>query len=232
MKRVFLDNGNSANILSLDAFTLMRLPREELKPIQSPLVGFTGDTLRPEGVISLPMMMGENPYQTTIMIAFLVVKMPPTYNVILCRPSHAILKAVTSIPHIKMKFTTLGEVGKARGNQSTTRECYFTSLKSPRKVLPIETETCEENPENRGRPAEELEEILKGGEGSGKSINIGTNLEIQIREQLVLFLKMNLDIFSWFARDTPGIDPETMVHKLSILPNSHPVRQKKRYFSR
>ncbi|GAV76168.1 hypothetical protein CFOL_v3_19643 [Cephalotus follicularis] len=166
VKGVLVDNRISVDVLSLYAFTLMGLSREELRPILSPLAGFTGDTLNPKGVIILPMTIGEDSCQATSLVPFLVVKMPPTYNVILGQPSQTTLKAVTLIPHLKMKFPILGGVCDARGDQSTAKECYFTSLKVPNKILPKETQVPEEVSEYRGRPVEELELIFLEEDGS------------------------------------------------------------------
>ncbi|GAV58486.1 hypothetical protein CFOL_v3_02019, partial [Cephalotus follicularis] len=107
IKRVMVDNKSSADVLYLDAFTLMGLSRKELREIQSPLVSFTGEKMTPKGVMSLPMTIGEDSCQATTLVAFLVIKIPPTYNVILGRHSQTALKAVTLIQHLKMKFPTL-----------------------------------------------------------------------------------------------------------------------------
>ncbi|GAV69533.1 hypothetical protein CFOL_v3_13034, partial [Cephalotus follicularis] len=109
VKRVLVNNGSSANGLTLNVFNRMNLSWSDLTIVQSPLVGFTRDILNPEGVISLPMTIGGEPCQATIFVSFLVMKMPPTYNVILGHPSQAALKDVVSIPHLKMNFPTLGE---------------------------------------------------------------------------------------------------------------------------
>ncbi|GAV65859.1 hypothetical protein CFOL_v3_09373 [Cephalotus follicularis] len=95
----------------------MNFSQSDLTAIQSPLVRFTGDTFNSEGVISLPMTLGEEPCKVTILVSFLIIKMPPTYNVILGRASQATPKAVVFIPHLKMKFPTPGGVRVARGDQ-------------------------------------------------------------------------------------------------------------------
>ena len=41
-RRVLVDNGSSANILYYPAFQQMRLGRDQLHPVNSPLVGFSG----------------------------------------------------------------------------------------------------------------------------------------------------------------------------------------------
>ncbi|KAK6153353.1 hypothetical protein DH2020_012992 [Rehmannia glutinosa] len=86
VKRVLVDNGSSADILFYDAFEKMRIGRELLKPMKTPLVGFTGEAVEPEGIITLPLTVGDRPQQTTVMIDCLVVRVPSNYSVILGRP--------------------------------------------------------------------------------------------------------------------------------------------------
>ena len=42
-RRVLIDNGSSADIIYLPAYQQMKIDNEQLKPIDIPLVGFTGD---------------------------------------------------------------------------------------------------------------------------------------------------------------------------------------------
>ncbi|XP_030939705.1 uncharacterized protein LOC115964555 [Quercus lobata] len=50
-RRVLVDNGSSANILYFSAFQQMRLGRDRLHPVNSPLVGFGGMKVQPVGTI-------------------------------------------------------------------------------------------------------------------------------------------------------------------------------------
>ena len=60
---------------------------------------------------------------------------------------------------------------------------------------------------------------------------MGTLASQQIRQALLLFLKMNQDVFAWSHDDMPGIDPSVIVHRLNVNPASSPIRQKKRVFT-
>ncbi len=46
-RRVLIDNGSSADIIYLPAFQQMKIDKEQLRPIDIPLMGFTGDKVRP-----------------------------------------------------------------------------------------------------------------------------------------------------------------------------------------
>ena len=60
-KRVLVDNGSSADILYYPAFQQMRLGRDQLHPVCSPLIGFRGMKVQPVGTITLPVVVGSYP---------------------------------------------------------------------------------------------------------------------------------------------------------------------------
>uniref|UniRef100_A0A2N9G648 Uncharacterized protein n=1 Tax=Fagus sylvatica TaxID=28930 RepID=A0A2N9G648_FAGSY len=100
-RRVLIDNGSSADIIYLPAYQQMKIDKEQLKPIDIPLVGFTGDKVKPLGVVSLIVEAGTYPKQVRTSVEFLVVDCPSAYNVI---------------------------IGELKGDQAMARECYFASL--------------------------------------------------------------------------------------------------------
>ena len=60
-RRVLVDNGSSVDILYYPAFQQMRLGRDQLRPVNSPLVGFGGMKVQPMGTISLSVVVGTYP---------------------------------------------------------------------------------------------------------------------------------------------------------------------------
>jgi hypothetical protein len=91
-------------------------------------------------------MAGVYPRKRTIVVRFLIIDRPLAYNAILGRTALNDFKAVTSTPHLSMKFPTEEGVGIERGNQRMARECYNTSLKK----LP-EAMSLGENTKNDGK---------------------------------------------------------------------------------
>ena len=57
-RRVLVDNGSLADILYYLAFQQMRLGRDQLHPVNSPLVGFGGMKVQPVGTVTLPIVVG------------------------------------------------------------------------------------------------------------------------------------------------------------------------------
>ena len=55
-RRVLVDNGSSADILYYPAFQQIRLGQGQLRPMNSPLVGFGGMKMQPVDTITLPVV--------------------------------------------------------------------------------------------------------------------------------------------------------------------------------
>ena len=94
----------------------MRLRRDQLCPVNSPLVGFGGMKVQPVGTITLPMVVEAYPQQITKEVNFLVVNCSLSYNAIIGRPTLNSWKAVTSTYHFFVKFPTNYEVGQVQGD--------------------------------------------------------------------------------------------------------------------
>ena len=111
-RRVLVDNESSADILYYPTFQQMRLGRDQLRPVNSPLVGFRGMKVQPVGTITLPVVVGAYPQQVTKNVNFLVVDCSSSYNAIIGRPTLNSWKAVTSIYHLSVKFPTEHGIGQ------------------------------------------------------------------------------------------------------------------------
>ncbi|XP_022150385.1 uncharacterized protein LOC111018561 [Momordica charantia] len=60
VRRVLVDGGASANILSLPTYLALGWTRSQLKKSPTPLVGFYGESVSPEGCIDLPVTVGQD----------------------------------------------------------------------------------------------------------------------------------------------------------------------------
>jgi len=110
----------------------MKINRDIMKPIHTPLVGFARERVQPMGVVTLPVTARTSPKQATVMAYFLIVDQPLAYNAIIGRPTLNKLRAITSTHHLKMKFLTNNGVGEVKGDKLIARKCYNISLKAPR----------------------------------------------------------------------------------------------------
>jgi hypothetical protein len=112
----------------------MGVPQEKVVPVSCQLQGFAGQKMLPLGSIDLPVTLGSYPRQKVIMVKFLIIDRVSAYNAIIGRTALNYLKAVTSTPHLSMKFPTEEGVGVVKEDQKEARSCYNLSLKdTPRQ---------------------------------------------------------------------------------------------------
>ena len=220
VKRVLVDNGASVDILFHDAFLRMGYDDSQLTPSKMPIYGFNGSECNIEGIIQLPVTIGQEPREATQMLNFLVVKAPSTYNAILGRTGLHAFKAIASTYHLKIKFPTRNGVGEEKGDQKVARSCYVAALKQDGvggQVLPIEEFDARENEKRRGKPAEDLVPINLVPGDQEKVTYVGATLSENSRKELTTFLQNNSDVFAWTAADMPRINPDFITHKLNII---------------
>jgi len=61
-----------------------------------------------------------------------------------------------------------------------------------------------------------LEDISLDDNHPDRITHISTQALPSVRRELMLFLKSNLDVFTWSHEDMSGINPSTMVHQFNI----------------
>ena len=64
---------------------------------------------------------------------------------------------------------------------------------------------------------EDLVKVIIGDDPE-KFFQVGSQLPQQEREELVEFLKRNIDVFAWNAYEAPGVDPDFICHHLNVNP--------------
>ena len=88
-----------------------------------------------------------------------------------------------------MKFLIEQGIGEIKGDQVLARECYQAILASKENhTWTIEEKTPE--------VIEKLETIELVEGNPEKTTQIGTNLNLEMKEEIVSFLKDNLDVFA------------------------------------
>ncbi|GKB61962.1 reverse transcriptase domain-containing protein [Tanacetum coccineum] len=80
--------------------------KSRLRSTQMDLVGFAGGVVKPLGKIELEVVFGDDGLFRTVMINFIVVRVPSPYNVIFGRTGVRALRAVSLTIHSMMKFPT------------------------------------------------------------------------------------------------------------------------------
>ena len=70
---------------------------------------------------------------------------------------------------------------------------------------------------------EDLEKVIVGDDPE-KFFQAGSQLPPQEKEELIEFLRNNVDVFAWSAYEVPGVDPNFICHHLNVNPS---ITQKK-----
>ena len=71
---------------------------------------------------------------------------------------------------------------------------------------------------------EDLVKIIIGDD-SKKFFQVGSQLPHQEREELVEFLKRNIDVFAWNTYEAPRVDLDFICHHLNVNPITAPKKQ-------
>ncbi|KAL0438888.1 UNVERIFIED_CONTAM: hypothetical protein Slati_2371800 [Sesamum latifolium] len=150
IERVFIDSGNSADILFGEAYDQMQLGDVPLESIDTSLYGFAGEVVHPRGMISLPLTLGTDPLRKTCLLKFLVVDILLAYNVILGRPTLNAFRAIISTYHMKIKFPVVGGRGEAQADALQACKCYVEAIKRRKKRIWRKPQ-AKKTPTNEGR---------------------------------------------------------------------------------
>ncbi|KAL2534459.1 Uncharacterized protein Adt_07810 [Abeliophyllum distichum] len=104
VKRVLVNNGSAADVMSWEVFLGLKISPSKIKPVTTPLHGFGGATVIPEGTIELLVTLGTYPASVVIMTSFLLVKAHMAYNAISGRPLLNAARAVIYTYHQVLKI--------------------------------------------------------------------------------------------------------------------------------
>jgi ribonuclease HI len=237
VRRILVDQGSSADVLYYPAFKALGRSRDELVPTDIPLVGFTGNPVYPLGTITLPVWAKS----VRLDVEFTVVDTHGPYNAILGRGWLHGMKAIASTLHQCVRF--IGANGRQEtiwGDQLASKKCFVNAVRvkdrkesrMPRQVQMIEMPESTPVLEDVGLKAEEkaIEDLVKVpiNEDGSRYFMVGSELSNPEVNELVTFLKDNIEAFAWTPYEMPGVDPSFITHSLNVDPARKPVVQKPR----
>ncbi|XP_021767502.1 uncharacterized protein LOC110731890 [Chenopodium quinoa] len=126
IKRILVNNGSSANSIMIDTLKHMNIDEKSIVNKSTMLVGFSGETKKTSGEITLATYTkGIN-----LQVKFLVIDTLSSYNMILGRPWIHEMKAIPSTYHKVIKFPTRWGIQEIKGDPKEAKECYKISLKA------------------------------------------------------------------------------------------------------
>ncbi|XP_071928174.1 uncharacterized protein [Coffea arabica] len=227
VKKVYVDQESAVDILFYRVFKELGLEDGQLTPVWTPLVGFTGPPINPEGMITLMVTVGQVPKCRTIPVNFVVVKQPSPYNVFLGRPALNALRAIPSSLHLSVKFPTPGGITEVHGDPEVARACYLAILRGQEKVVAhttsLEPYTLGEEARQLGT-LDEVEEFLLREDRPDQVLRIGASLPPEEKEGLKALLREYSRVFAWTVEDMFGIPTDLAVHHLNLDPRFQPVK--------
>ncbi|XP_071920747.1 uncharacterized protein [Coffea arabica] len=244
VKKVYVDPGSSVDVMYYRTFESLKLIREQLTPVRTPLVGFGGHVVHPEGMVNLTVTIRRHPRCRTVPVSFAVVKADSPYNMLIGRPTLNALKAVYSTYHLSFKFPTPAGVAEVSSDVGAARECYLATIQAavgpqplPRSeekrpaVLSINCiDPHKAGEPSRLEPGDEVEQVVLDETKPDQLVQVGAGLPSPLKEEMISLIKDHRDIFAWSADEVVGVPPELMTHQLNVNPQARPVRQKRRHF--
>ena len=63
------------------------------------------------------------------------------------------------------------------------------------------------------------------GDDLERFFQVGAQLPLEEKEELVELLRRNVDLFAWDAYEAPGLDPKFICHHLNVNPSVTSKRQ-------
>ena len=78
---------------------------------------------------------------------------------------------------------------------------------------------------------EDLEKVVIGDD-SERFFQVGAQIPLLEKEQLVDLLKRNVNVFAWDAHETPRLDPNFICHHLNVNPSITPKKKSPRRLSK
>ncbi|XP_071924826.1 uncharacterized protein [Coffea arabica] len=242
VKKVYIDPGSSVDVMYLRTFESLKLAREHMTPVRTPLVGFGGHVVHPERMVTQTVTVGHHPRCRTVPVNFVVVKADSPYNLLLGRPTLNALRAVYSTYHLSFKFPTPAGVAEVSSDVCAARECYLATLQaaSPStsvtrsekrsdilSIDSIDPQRAEKVP--RLETGDEVEELPLDPTKPDQTVRVGTRLPGPVQRGMVVLLREYRDVFAWAAEKVQGVPHHLMMHELNVDPQARPIKQKRRH---
>jgi hypothetical protein len=125
VKRVLIDQGSYSEIMYPDLVHGLGLKQSDLQPYDAPLFGFSGESIRPMGRITLNVHTRPISLETE----FIIIDVSSPYTAIMGRRWLHRLKAVPSSFHQKLCFPTDFGIMEIKGDQVTSKQCIMAAIK-------------------------------------------------------------------------------------------------------
>ncbi|XP_059658737.1 uncharacterized protein LOC132305066 [Cornus florida] len=175
IKRVLIDLGSRANIITKVVFEQLEIPSSSIRPTSSPLMGFDGTKVNPLGVIDLSVTAAKR----TLKENFVLTEIHPSYNLIMGRGWIHRMNGVPSTLHQVMRC--LSPDGKEQSQSPLP------------KYLKVE----DKDEAEATKPTEESLEAVKVILGDPQKVTcIGSSPITEEKKALIDVIQRNADAFA------------------------------------
>jgi hypothetical protein len=117
VKRVLIDQGSFAEVMYQEIYEKLGLGESDLTSFTTPVFGFSGESVVPQGKTTFLVLAGLINLQTK----FIVVKALSPYNAIIRRDWLHKMRAIPSTLHQKQRFPTRDGIMEVNRDQVTTK---------------------------------------------------------------------------------------------------------------
>ncbi|XP_057723565.1 uncharacterized protein LOC130939480 [Arachis stenosperma] len=219
-----------------NVFDALGLKDADLTSHQHGVIGLGDHFIKPDGVISLPISVGQIQGRRSAMDEFVILRDSTAYNIILGRKTINDFEAIINTKLLVMKFVTDdGSIGTIRGDLETAVACDNASLslrKKSKEASGVFLADLDARIEDKPRPEPEGDlEKFRIGDEEEKFTFVNKNLPHELKEPLIEMIRANRDLFAWTPADMPGIDPKIISHHLAVKTEARPVAQRRRKMS-
>nr|XP_027099262.1 uncharacterized protein LOC113718566 [Coffea arabica] len=191
VKKVYIDPGSSVDVMYLRTFDNLKLARESMTPVRTPLIGFGGHVVHPERMVILTVTVGCHPRCRTIPVNFAVV----SSDVCAARECY---------------LATLQAASPSTSNARSEKRSDILSIDciDPQQTVKLQ----------RLEAGDEVEEIPLNPINPDQTIRVGTCLPNLVKKGMVNLLREYRDVFAWAAEEVQGVPHHLMIHELNVDP--------------
>ncbi|XP_057720739.1 uncharacterized protein LOC130935159 [Arachis stenosperma] len=219
-----------------NVFDALGLKDADLTTHQHGVIGLDNHFIKPDGVIALPISVGQAQGRRSAMAEFVILRDSTAYNIILGRKTINDFEAIINTKLLVIKFVTDdGSIGTIRGDLETAVACDNASLslrKKSKEASGVFLADLDARVDDKPRPEPEGDlEKLRIGDDVEKFTFVNKNLPHELKEPLIEMIRANKDLFAWTPADMPGIDPKIISHHLAVKAEARPVAQRRRKMS-
>ncbi|XP_071900925.1 uncharacterized protein [Coffea arabica] len=225
-------------------FENLKLTREQLIPVRTPLVGFGEHVVHFEEMVTLMVTVEHHPRCRAVAINFVVVRADSSYNLLMGRSTLNALRAVYLTYHLSFKFFTPVGIAEISSDICALRECYLATLQAASSSSPepkaegkrsnILSIDCIDPYQSVKPPrletGDEVEDVVLASNNPDQTVHVDTNLPEPFNGGLIELLREYQDACVWIAEQVVGVPHQLMLHELNVDPRARPIRRKRRHF--